>query len=201
MRLLTLKLHRAFPELDRFDDWKAAMFVAAAGRASVAWNALSAVACVATFFVATAGFGMISNAISPLLLSSGVIRSYGGELPLWAMALAFSLPVVGGGAAAFLVRDLMLRRQINRILGDQAHCHACRYELLGLKRDASGMVLCPECGTLCEMDESFDRLAEDTTGEARVDAFIAQSQPKRAAGADRVRPAHGGAEEGPKEPR
>ncbi len=178
MRLLTLKLHRAFPELDRFDDWKAAMFVVSASRSSVAWNVLSAVACLATFFVATAGFGVISSVMSTLLFSSGALRSQGGDPPIWAIALALSLPVVGGGAAAFLVRDVMLRRQINRILGDQARCRSCRYELLGLKRNAAGMVLCPECGTLCEMDESFDRLAEDTTGEARVDAFIAQSQSK-----------------------
>jgi len=169
MRLLTLKLHRAFPELDRFDDYRAASFVAAAARYSALSTALTAVACLTTLFVVT-----IIAMILTVALLNVIDKSRRSDL---SVVVAIVLPVLAGGVSAFIVRDLLLRRRIWSILADQARCVQCHYELLGLKRDASGMVRCPECGALCEMDESFDRLSADPTGDARLEAFISQSRP------------------------
>ncbi len=174
MRLVTIKLHRAFPELDRFDDQSAAAFVHAASRMSAASTAITAIACLLTLVLVVVG----SFVLMVFLTGALGIRN-----PMMAVViLAYVVfPVLTGGVSAFIVRDLFLRSRISSLLKDQGRCRACRYELLGLPRDEAGMVRCPECGTLCPMDESFDRLTQASTGNEHLEALLAQRDARAAA--------------------
>ncbi|MBX9736748.1 MAG: hypothetical protein K2X32_07465 [Phycisphaerales bacterium] len=181
MRLLTLKLHRAFPELDRFEEANAAAFVAEAGRASTAWRVVSAAASI-TAFVVLAPIALLAlGGVAAALQWSPLIATPHGEFHLWVIGVSIVASFVLSVSGALVVRDMMLRHQISKLLGDQARCRMCRYELLGLRRDKFGMVHCPECGTLSEVDSSFGQLVGDGKALQRLGEKVAQVRAVHAA--------------------
>lgn len=165
MRIITQKLHRAFPELDRFDDAHAAAFVHVAATNSARWRFVQAIV------VTVVGVAILiaTGAILGLLTAALPIPRDSLLVP----ALVIIATLFVSFTSSYITRDLLLKRRIAGILASQARCAECQYVLLGLKRDAEGRVTCPECGRAAVVDASFDALAADTTGQAQLEAFVA----------------------------
>lgn len=153
MRLITRhEVYRAYPELDRFGDEQCRRFVAAAvGRGRWRYqllNAAIALACIGFVSIVTVVCtGWIDD--RERTTSRGVISSLG------------VLFVIGPFIFALAFRDWRLRRRIRYILRTRGVCPGCRYTLVGLGVDASGMVTCPECSRRTEVDPSLGELATE----------------------------------------
>ena len=168
MRILTRKIWRAFPELDRFGDEQCARFVKAANARTSAKVMTWLVASIATALVsATAlivpiwlqpkcGNVYVFPALDDIYMHALLTRAW-----FWAWWM------FAGGIAGFITRDVLLRLRVRRILRTRATCVQCRYSLLGLAVPASLIVQCPECGTPTHVDESMGELTVDEQGAAR----------------------------------
>ncbi len=167
MRLITRKLYRAFPELDRFSDERCEQFVRAARGGIVArtlrglllWGLMFLVFIGSVALVAT-GMGWIER--------RGV-RWWDSGLEAAGMlvysAVCFGLAPLAG----FVGRDILLRGRVRRILRSHSSCARCEYRLLGLPMDAHHVVVCPECGHLTRVDPALAALAVDAAGRTHVD--------------------------------
>ena len=155
MRLITRKLWRAFPELDRFDDERCERFVETALRAKwprLVRGLLSVLAACAV-------------AIASIALAIAISRAWGGVLdhstlqPLDSIdLLAIGLVIGGlltGGVVGMLARDQLLRRRVRRFIHVRGKCPQCRYILLGLPVPDSLRLTCPECGHEMEIDPAL----------------------------------------------
>lgn len=187
MRLVTRKLWRAFPELDRFSDEQCQRFVKAANRRLslrlVRWGLMAVVWALVTF--------------SPLLLAFGelVLVEYGWRSDTSAsrwlgrtwwvrsdigMGLTMVLMLALGGLGAGVVRDWLLRRRVRRVLRTRGRCAACHYFLAGLPVTASCTVVCPECGHTTEVDASLGELQGGGPGQALFapsEKLVRESEP------------------------
>ncbi len=160
MRLVVQQVHRAFPELDRFSDEQCRRFVSAAQRPVVyrlAIGAVSLILLLAAILAGAAAGGWTMMAVERS--KSDLLQVV---IPLAMAAGAF--PVV---AAAFFVRNFVLRRRIAHILRQRGVCAQCRYNLLGLPVDAALAVVCPECGAHTQVDAALGELTIDPAGQAR----------------------------------
>jgi hypothetical protein len=170
MRLMTLRLHRAFPELDRFSEDQSRRFIRATGRS---WrrvpHALLAGLAGVVAFAAVGAAG--AYAWRP---------AWNGELFNPSGLAAAVMCVVAGAAGAlagFVVRDRLLRARVRRVLRSRSQCVACRYTLLGMPVDERCRVVCPECGTPTEVDASLGELQVGGGGERR---FVPSASPYKA---------------------
>ena len=142
MRLVTRKIHRAFAELDRFDDAQCEQYLR---RVSNDWcyRLLSIVAVVAVFVVLGT---LCLRAIAVIEWEIGMMGLAARRVPILSplelllAVLCTLLPAV----AALLVRDLILRLFLRRDIG-RARCPTCGYSLLG-RQVEHGRVRCSECG-------------------------------------------------------
>ncbi|MGD9791416.1 MAG: hypothetical protein AB7Q00_10065 [Phycisphaerales bacterium] len=153
MRLLRLKLHRAFPELDPYPDDQARRFVDQASRSGRnVWIFTGA----AILYIVLGGALFVGALVlAKDLLDAGNVRSdFAFDASIILGILLFAL----GG---FLVRDITLRILIRKLLDERATCGACRYSLVGLPIDTSGKALCPECGTRSKVDPSLYALVRN----------------------------------------
>ncbi len=162
MRLLTRRIYRAFPELDRYDDEQCARFVKSArkgGLMTILHTAailitvlpLISAALVATLYL----YDRLGTANIAILR-----RPWGFEFTwLLASCLMFACAM----SAGLLVRDTLLRRRLRFVLRTRGACPACQYSLVGLAVSDSSTVQCPECGVEIDVDAS---LAELTTEHA-----------------------------------
>ncbi len=153
MRLLRLKLHRAFPELDPYPDGQARRFVTQASSSGHNVWILTAIALVYIIIGGTLCIGalvLVCDRFGPDSVRTDT--KFGA-----AIAIAVLLFALGG----FLTRDIILRILIRKLLDDRGSCYACQYSLVGLPIDTSGKVLCPECGTRSKVDPSLYALVRN----------------------------------------
>lgn len=163
MRIVTHKLYRAFPELDRFDDERCQNFVRSANRGlfrrllrlaligSLFWLVWIGVAYTCYLAYAASGF-------NPEVHRSAWVSMVGMGAPIVA---GFVLAVMGG----LVLRDVLLRRRIGGVIRMRGTCSECDYVLLGLTVGSDLKVTCPECGTITIADESMNELADGSNGQ------------------------------------
>jgi DNA-directed RNA polymerase subunit RPC12/RpoP len=145
MRILTKKIHRAYPELDKFDDDVCKRYVKRAKRLQNSWKFWLILVIVVP--ISWALWVIVVFAISSFLDMSGAPKITGltRDLILTVLMTGFAwVPLV----AALLTRDRWLHRCIRKQLTG-VQCPTCGYSLIGLSllKDAPDpTVHCPECG-------------------------------------------------------
>jgi len=148
LRLITLKIWRAFPELDSYPDDVCRNYVRHARRLSNIWKgaALTLLTLILSFFVWVVVIFLSMNTVEEIASSArGGFKVFLGLL-LMSLLLTGVLwfPVL----CAFLVRDRWLRHSILSQL-KTTDCAGCGYQLIGLtiqEADDVKFVTCPECG-------------------------------------------------------
>lgn len=161
MRLMTWKLHRAFPELDRFSDEQCLRFIRATGRS---WRRVPHLLAVFVTYMVT---GLLMGALVGLTLRAMSVDLSRFDPPVF---VAVPLGLVGAvlcAIPAFMVRDRLLRGRVRRVLDTRSLCVRCRYSLLGMPVDEDCIVICPECATPTEVDSSLGELEVGASGERR----------------------------------
>jgi hypothetical protein len=140
MRMPLVKLHRAFPELDRFSDAQCRdMIYRVVARNPVVTFLVSMGAVLVCLIV----FGAI------MLVGSLLARRFLAPVRQdEAIAVILLVAAVAGLIASFLIRDLFVRRSISTWILS-AQCEGCRYSLIGLAA-MQHQIRCPECG--CDND-------------------------------------------------
>ncbi|MCC6951443.1 MAG: hypothetical protein IT433_08345 [Phycisphaerales bacterium] len=160
MRLLTSKIHKAFPELDRFEEERCERFVRAARRGfrrSLWRMTLMAVAfCVVAGLLALAAWKPVQ-----MLEKHAITRGAGSVVPATAVLGMATGVFLGGALAALLVRDIVLRRRVRYVIRARGSCSGCGYSLLGVPVPENLCVVCPECGFISEVDAALDELVSD----------------------------------------
>ncbi|MCU0688456.1 MAG: hypothetical protein MUE97_01765 [Phycisphaerales bacterium] len=155
MRLPTRHLHRAFPQLDRFDDRRAQAFVAAVNARwstrIVRWIVIVAI----TLIAATAGIKL-----TPFLIAPDFSRWLVG---LMACVITIITGVLGM-SLGFMLRDALLSSAVNRLIARRRLCLSCGYSLLGMPVSDDLQVTCPECQTSTVADPAFGEIAIDAAG-------------------------------------
>ncbi len=161
MRILTKKIYRAYPELDKFDDEACKRFITRAKQRHGAWkgNAFLAFILVASFIL------WIPLAVLFIYLGKTLTQTlgYSGGLQMLYMLAIFTGMGWFPAICFLLARDRLLHLSIRKQLS-QALCSKCGYSLLGLKvidQDGQQAVQCPECGqtiTLKDLDLSQEDL-------------------------------------------
>ncbi|HZW06548.1 MAG TPA: hypothetical protein VFF65_05445 [Phycisphaerales bacterium] len=171
MRLITRKLWRAFPELDRFGDEQCARFVQAAASGIVSralrWAAVAVAVMIGVSLIPVAGMGeawMVDRGWlkGPLLARALQKPSWMGELVYGALMLAVLFSC--GAFLGALTRDYLLRRRVRTVLRTRGRCARCNYFLGGLPVDDQLCVVCPECGFVTEVDASLGELGGAEAG-------------------------------------
>ncbi len=158
MRIITRKLHKAFRELDRFEEPRAVAFVRVA---SSGWRArgfrygVMAVVAMPMLFGVVILVGWVASLGSRTTLAQDIVHT-GIALTL-GLALTF--------LAVMLTRDLMLRWRIRRLIRRRGTCQMCNYSLLGMPVGPDLIVTCPECGDQLKADPAMNELA--TTADGR----------------------------------
>tara|TARA_R110002073_G_scaffold104622_5_gene236805 strand:- start:122577 stop:123080 length:504 start_codon:yes stop_codon:yes gene_type:complete len=143
MRLLTTKIYRAYPELDKYDDEVCKRYIKRAKRLQNAWKfwVLMLVALPLSLVV---WFGVMYGTVY-------VLNEYFYNISQ--APETFIMLVIGTGIAwmpaftALLIRDRWLHRCVRKqLVGVQ--CPPCGYSLIGLTIDTPNTpsVHCPECG-------------------------------------------------------
>lgn len=164
MRLLTSKIHKAFPELDRFEEERCERFVRAARRGFR--RSLGRMALMVVAFGVVAGLlGLAAWKPVQVLEKHAIVRGTGALLPAVAVLAMATGVFLGGSLAALLVRDLLLRRRVRYVIRARGTCSACGYTLLGVPVPESLCVVCPECGFVSEVDAALDELVGDGTSQ------------------------------------
>lgn len=153
MRLISLKIWRAFPELDQYEDDVCRRYVShAKSRDKLAMGI--AVVFIAVLFSLTVSVGSVYFFFYDAVDTAGEARG-SISITLWLVLVALLLTSVIWlpAISAFLVRDLWLRSVIRKQLRT-TNC-LCGYQLVGLEiREESGskVVTCPECGNRIELN-------------------------------------------------
>lgn len=153
MRLLRLKLHRAFPELDPYPDVQARRFVA---QVSSSAHNFWIFASVAVLYIVLGG----SCFLGLVILARDLLGPESTKTDVQ-FGIAIAIDVFSFALGGFIARDVTLRILIRKLLDERATCGACRYSLVGLPIDTSGKVLCPECGTRSKVDPSLYALVRN----------------------------------------
>lgn len=166
MRLLTDRLARAFPELDRFDDAQADAFCRAAVRQFwqrvVRWVVVGVCGVVAVVLATLVAIAMPSWIIGASSAPSS--RLYNWTTVVSAVVLIILFGV--GFLLTMLLRDWLLRRRVRVVIRERGTCPRCKYVLLGQPVSADMRVSCPECGLSITADPSMRELATDAEGRS-----------------------------------
>jgi hypothetical protein len=156
VRLVTRKLHRAFPELDPFPDDKCLMFLKAANRVRwvvvLRWGIAAGLAVAVTLAGWIGLFPLIDNQIGRM------------KDARWAVVIDFLVltgPSLVGLLVLMVVRDSVLRLRIRRVISLRGTCRQCGYSLLGIPIGADNQLTCPECGLSSTADDSMHELVTD----------------------------------------
>lgn len=186
MRLLTRRIYRAFPELDRYNDEQCARFVKSARKGGLT-TLLHAAAILATLLplmgAALLGTTYLYDTLGTANIS--ILRVPWGFEITWLLASCTLFACAM--SAGLLVRDILLRRRLKFVLRTRGACPACQYSLIGLTVSDESMVQCPECGVEIEVDASLAELSTDaqnasaqefgTTGHTRRTMTIKTQAP------------------------
>ena len=158
MKLITHKIHRAFPALDHFSDAQGAHIIAAA-RGGI--------------------FARLCMVAIQLILAAG-LAFLAGELlrRMTGSALFIALTIGTFGVTFLFVRHWLLRFKVNLHLQRVGFCLACRYTLIGL-RVIDCAVLCPECGLPKELGSANTSTVIGTDGIARYFPSLVYEEARR----------------------
>ena len=173
MRLLTRQIHRAFPELDSYDDEQCGRFIKAArgGLWVRFYHTLAILSVALPLLVVGIGlaawvgekFQIYSHSLSTLRLWL--------QTGLWLIVTGMLLGV--GLVSGYLIRDVLLRRRIRYVLRTRGGCPSCGYSVIGLavtvKDNGASTVRCPECGLEVEVDASLSELVREDLNAAPGD--------------------------------
>jgi TRAP-type C4-dicarboxylate transport system permease small subunit len=161
MRLIAREIHRAFPELDNFDDEKCRRFVTAAqrGKWAMLGRALANITLSTIAFAAVTALGgitlwLITRSDPDPASPAAENWRYGAWLIIVCAA------VTGASVLSLVLRDQLLRRRVARFIHARGNCPQCRYNLLGVRVPESLQINCPECGLELEVDEALTELAD-----------------------------------------
>ncbi|MCC7387146.1 MAG: hypothetical protein IT431_00105 [Phycisphaerales bacterium] len=163
MRLPLSKVHRAFPELDRFSDEQCVRFVRAAGRRG--WRP----------WVHTGLLLLLGAVLTAAVLAASLVvwswfeqRLRLGGAAFYAVTSA-SCGVVWllGAGVLMLLRDRLLIARVRYVVRARGACPGCGYSLLGIVVREGNVVVCPECGMGIEADPSLRELVLDEEGRTR----------------------------------
>ncbi|MBL0869208.1 MAG: hypothetical protein IBJ18_01380 [Phycisphaerales bacterium] len=162
MRLPGRKIWRAFPELDAFDDARAAQYVRAASRAFWLVKLLRGAAMflggLACFTAMGLAGGMVMNTMERFI-----------KEPILTLLVGLTAVVVGVVSMTLLmiVRDFFMRRRVRKVIASRGSCVKCGYVLVGLRVPDDLNLRCPECGTLTVLNLERDETALDAEGVHR----------------------------------
>lgn len=166
MRLLTRRIYRAFPELDRYSDGQCERFMKAArgGRMRRMMGCVVLAVVAAPLFV-----GSLMGVARLIEFQFGRFDPLvDGPLPGRLIGLVgFAVLMAPAPFAAIVARDLLLRRRVRFVLRVRGVCRSCWYSLVGLPILPDHRVKCPECGTEAEVDPSLGELTVDADGRTR----------------------------------
>jgi hypothetical protein len=167
MRIPTKRIHRAFPELDRYSDEQCRLFVRRLRNkpgyvAAVAFG--TAIVFVTSILLMCAGSGLVFAVLDESSLRPTIVRTLGRGvydtlLPLCILMLGLGVPAL----ATLGTRDFLYRRFLRRAIRvelERIRCLQCSYSLLG-QTVADGRVRCPECGRPATLDELGLESADD----------------------------------------
>ncbi len=165
MRLITRQIHRAFPELDSYDDEQCARFIKAARSGASVWFLHTTAILAVTLPLLFVGIGLSAWASDKLRIYSFTTQSFELWLGIALWMLATVLFLGFGLVAGYLTRDLLLRRRLRYILQTRGGCPGCGYSVIGLavttKDNGATSVRCPECGSEVEVDPSLSELVRE----------------------------------------
>lgn len=147
MRLISLKIWRAFPELDQYDDAVCRLYIRHARRFNNTWKGALLVL-LSLGLAVLVWIGVIYFGIDRVEEYTSSAR--GGELTfgLFLMSLLLTGIIWFPLLVAFFVRDRWLRRCVMAQLRS-TNCAGCGYQLVGLtiiEDQGCKHVVCPECG-------------------------------------------------------
>lgn len=144
MRLLTKKIHRAYPELDKFENDVCKRYIMRAFRGEKVWLFILGLLTLVPVSLAV-WFGL-------LIYTHEIMLEYSDRFANW-IVTTLKLIVLTGfvwfpAFTTLLFRDRWLHRCIRKQLTG-VQCGACGYSLLGLtinNENDTPSVHCPECG-------------------------------------------------------
>ena len=144
MRLLTRKLDQAFPQLEVYDENIRRQFfeLASGSRVWRLWRL-----CLATLFSLMI---IVPCGIAGIILTFGLMTGQSQhvrEVIFYAGLACVGLLVLSLPLGVLYFRDVLLEARINNILTADSTCKRCRYSLIGIAPSATGLALCPECGS------------------------------------------------------
>lgn len=162
MRLVTRKIYRAFPELDRFSDEQCERYIRAAN--AVIWRRVvrGAVAVAIALIIAAVGIRIVVP-IAQELSDRWRLDDLWYWL-LWGTLLTLALLV--SFVPGLVVADVLLRLRVRSLLKRCGTCPLCHYSLLGMRVGSDLIVTCPECGHKVKVEPAFGELATDGSGAA-----------------------------------
>jgi hypothetical protein len=171
---MTLKVYRAFPELDRYSDEQCRRFIRAARRGVRSWWHLFLY--IVVFHV---GLGIAGGiAVAAFGYSEDYQTARRADI-WWVSALAFLVAVPAVAIVpmgVLLMRDVLLRRRVRWVLKTQSACPSCRYGLIGLAVSPDNTITCPECGHAAAVDPSLGELTLDDQGRQQYIPAVIQPQ-------------------------
>ena len=145
MRIVSRKLYRAFPELDKFSDELCEMYVKRVS-SSVLYKAVATI----SFLGAACGSLVVVSFFLSMLndLMGSIFEKYFPVPVILMLFFIFVIPCISALLARDFCMQAFLRRQVGR-----SRCLECGYSLLGqrIKRE---IIVCPECArstTLMEL--------------------------------------------------
>ncbi len=179
MRLLTRKIHRAFPELDSYGDEQCDRFIRSA-RSSPLVVVLHTVAILGTMLPL-----LMLGLLGALKLSDRwMVFAFADLSDIFTLRMlkwlsTGGLMLLAGPIAGYVVRDLLLRQRLRYVLRKRGGCPGCGYSVIGLRveRHESGasIVRCPECGVQVEVDASLAELEKGEGASARAVGAVGET--------------------------
>ncbi len=172
MRLMTVKVYRAFPELDRYSDEQCLRFIRAARRGVRSWWHF--LLYILVFHMGLTIAGVIAFAAFDYSEDYQIAR----RADIWwvsALAYVVAIPAIAiVPMGVLLMRDVLLRRRVRWVLNTQSACPSCRYGLIGLAVSPDNTITCPECGHVAAVDPSLGELTVDEQGRQQYIPAVVQ---------------------------
>lgn len=162
MTLVSLKIWRAFHELDEYDDEVCRLYIKHARRLSNTWR--GALLVLLTIAIAVVSWSIVIYfAFDPIVNHASSARGNAAvAFGLLLVAILLTGIIWFPLLCAFVTRDRWLRRCVVKQL-HSTNCAGCGYQLVGLtivEKQGSKHVLCPECGTPTELNTGSLREAD-----------------------------------------
>lgn len=153
MRIVTRKLHRAFPELDAYTDDQCVQYMKNLRQRKLhfsLWLILLPFLITLAYFIVVP----IGLVFSIKLMNNANLMSLNNDALFYTIILSYAVIWwIGSGVVALLSRDVIMGSQLKKIVNSQlikTRCRTCSYSLIG-QTPQNGMLVCPECGVATSM--------------------------------------------------